>query len=84
VGTYDGESWSYPHALRADIHDLALGKDGRLWVATNRGVGIYDGARVRRLDRRRGLVEDRIEDVEADRFGRMWLRSDQALVLITP
>ncbi len=84
VGTYDGERWAFPPTLRGDIRDLALGADGRLWMATDRGIAIFDGGAIKRIDVRRGLVENEVLDVTLDELGRVWARGPQSLTLITP
>ncbi len=84
LGTWDGESWRYPTALRSAVNDLALGKHGRLWLATEYGLVVYDGAKVRRLDTRRGLLENHLIDVESDNYGRIWAMSASGIVLVTP
>lgn len=84
LGIWDGETWTYPPKLRTSINDLALGEGGRLWLATDRGLVVYDGARVRRLDTRRGLLENRLLDVENDNLGRIWAMSETGLVLVSP
>ena len=84
VGTFDGERWDYPRALELSVNDIEIAPDGRLWMATDRGLAVYDGARVRRLDARRGLVENRIQNVAIDQYGRVWLRGTQSLALVTP
>lgn len=84
VGTYDGERWAFPPELRFTTNDLALGADSRLWLATERGVAIYDGKKVRRLDVRRGMVENQILDVTLDELGRVWTRGPRSLAVITP
>jgi len=84
VGTYDGETWDYPPSLRFPVNDIEIGSDSRLWMATDRGVAVYDGARVRRLDVRRGLLENQIEDVAIDHFGRIWVRGSRGLTIVTP
>ncbi|MCP4449787.1 MAG: hypothetical protein GY811_31315 [Myxococcales bacterium] len=84
VGEWNGERWTFPPAMRTSINDLALGRGGQLWLATDKGLAVYDGAKVRRLDSRRGLLENRIIDVETDRYGRVWALSAQGLVLVSP
>jgi hypothetical protein len=84
VGTFDGERWRFPGELRFAVNDLALAKDARLWLATERGIAIYDGRKVRRMDVRRGLVENTVLDVTIDEFGRVWARGPHSLVMITP
>jgi hypothetical protein len=84
VSTYDGESWTYPRELGWSVNDIEIADDGRLWMATDRGVAMFDGARVRRLDLRRGMLQNEIEDVALDHFGRVWARGSEGLTLITP
>jgi ligand-binding sensor domain-containing protein len=84
VGTYDGERWRFPGELRFSVNDLALAKDARLWLATERGIAIYDGKKVRRMDVRRGLVENTVLDVTLDEFGRVWARGPRSLMMVTP
>ncbi len=84
VGTYDGERWRFPGELRFAVNDLVLARDGRLWMATERGIAIFDGKKVRRMDVRRGLVENQVLDVTVDEFGRVWARGARSLIMVTP
>lgn len=84
VGTFDGDRWRFPAELRFATNDLALAPNGRLWLATERGVAIWDGKKVRRLDVRRGMVENEILDVTLDDLGRVWTRGPRSLAVITP
>ena len=84
IATFDGDRWAYPRPLAIAADDIEIGPDGRLWMATDRGLAVYDGARLRRLDARRGLVENRIRDVAVDHLGRVWLRGSQSLGIVTP
>ncbi len=84
VGTFDGERWRFSPELRFATNDLALGADGRLWLGTERGLAIFDGKKVRRLDVRRGMVENQVLDVTLDEFGRVWTRGPRSLAVVTP
>lgn len=84
VGLFDGETWTFPRNLSFDVHDLAIASDGKLWMATPRGVALYDGKKVKRLDVRRGLLENEVVDVAIDEHGRVWARGAESLTLITP
>ena len=66
------------------VNDIEIARDSRLWMATDRGVAVFDGARVRRLDVRRGLLENQIEDLVIDHVGRLWLRGARGLTVVTP
>lgn len=84
VSTYNGEEWAFPKPLKRAVTDVDVDRDGRLWMATNRGIAMFDGSRVHRLDVHRGLLQDQIDELAVDHFGRVWARGSQGLVLITP
>ncbi len=84
IGRFDGERWTQPPMLRFPVNDIEIGRDGRLWMATDRGVAVYDGARVRRLDVRRGLLQNEVDDIALDHFGRVWVRGSEGITVVTP
>jgi hypothetical protein len=84
VGVFDGVDWEFPRALRYSVRALEFTDDGRLWMATDRGLAAYDGQRVRRLDARRGLLEDELRDLAVDRYGRIWVRGREGLTIVAP
>jgi hypothetical protein len=84
VGRFDGTAWHFPGQLGFDVNDLAVTANGQLWMATGRGIAAFDGTKVRRVDLRRGLVENEILDIAIDRFDRIWGRGPGSLTLISP
>jgi ligand-binding sensor domain-containing protein len=84
IGLFDGDDWAFPRELSFPVNDMALAPDGRLWLATERGVALYDGKKVKRLDVRRGLLEDGIVDVAIDEHGRIWARGAESLTVVSP
>ncbi|MEZ4368390.1 MAG: hypothetical protein R2939_19240 [Kofleriaceae bacterium] len=84
VGRWTGTAWQFPRTLGYPAWDVATGPDGALWLATARGVAVYDGDRLRRIDMRRGLIDNQVLDVAVDHVGRVWARTEQSLVLVTP
>lgn len=84
VARFDGSTWRFPPQLGFEANDLAVTAGGQLWMATPRGVAVYDGSKVRRVDMRRGLVENDILDIAVDRYDRLWARGPGSLTLITP
>jgi ligand-binding sensor domain-containing protein len=84
IGLFDGEAWSFPRELSFQVNDLAIARDGKLWMATDRGIALYDGKKVKRLDVRRGLLENEIIDIAIDAFDRVWARGAESLTLISP
>ena len=79
-----GERWQFPPQLGFEVNDLAVTGGGQLWMATPRGIAAYDGNKVRRVDVRRGLVENQILDIAIDRYDRIWGRGPGSLTLISP
>lgn len=84
VARWDGVAWQRPAGLQAMVREAATTPDGVIWLATDRGVAWVDGERLRRVDRRRGLPDDRVLDLAIDGFGRVWARSAGAIVLVDP
>jgi len=84
IGMFDGEAWSFPRELSFPVNDLVIARDGRLWMATQRGVALFDGKKVKRVDVRRGLLENAILDVALDEYGRVWARGTESLTVISP
>lgn len=84
VGAFDGKAWSYPELLRDPVNDVAVGRDGRLWMATDHGLAVYDGADVRNIDTHRGMLENQIDEVTVDATGRVWVRSSKGIGIVVP
>ena len=80
---WDGKAWEFPAALRFEINDVVATRNGQVWMATERGIAAWDGAKVRRVDMRRGLAENQILDVAIDQFDRVWARGVGSLTLIS-
>jgi hypothetical protein len=80
---WDGKSWETPAPLGFAIDDIVATRTGQVWMATDRGIAVWDGTRVRRVDTRRGLAEDRTLDLAVDQFDRVWARGPGSLALIS-
>jgi hypothetical protein len=80
---WDGKTWELPPMLGFAIDDVVATRTGHVWMATDRGIVVWDGTKVRRVDRRRGLAEDRILDLAVDQFDRVWARGAGSLALIS-
>ncbi|MEM1179684.1 MAG: two-component regulator propeller domain-containing protein [Acidobacteriota bacterium] len=62
---------------------LAEGADGALWIGTeDRGLGRYDGAEARFLDRRSGLFDDLVYAVVLDGMGGGWVSSNRGIARV--
>jgi hypothetical protein len=72
-----------PSALGFAVDDVVVTRSGQVWMATDRGIAVWDGTKVRRVDKRRGLAEDRILDLAVDQFDRVWARGAGSLALIS-
>lgn len=80
---FDGKSWETPPWLGFATSDVVATRTGQVWMATDRGIAVWDGTRLRRVDTRRGLAEDRTLDLAVDQFDRVWARGPGSLALIT-
>jgi ligand-binding sensor domain-containing protein len=84
VGEFEGSHWTYPPQLAFVANGIARGRDGKLWLGTDRGLVAYDGKKTDRYDRRSGLADDRVLDVAVDYLGRIWARSPEGISIVTP
>jgi streptogramin lyase len=80
---FDGKVWETPPPLGFAVDDVVATRSGQVWMATDRGIAVWDGSRLRRVDTRRGLAEDRTLDLAVDQFDRVWARGPGSLALIT-
>ncbi len=80
---WDGKQWDAPAALRFEINDVTATRNGQVWMATERGIAAWDGKKVRRVDTRRGLVENEELDVVSDQYDRVWARGPGSLTVIS-
>ncbi|MDB4954537.1 MAG: two component regulator propeller domain protein [Myxococcales bacterium] len=83
AGVWNGKQWDFPAALAFEINDVVATRNGQVWMATERGIAAWDGQKVRRVDMRRGLVENEVADIAADQFDRVWARGPGSLTLIS-
>jgi hypothetical protein len=80
---FDGKGWETPPPLGFAVDDIVATRTGQVWMATDRGIAVWDGTRLRRVDTRRGLAEDRTLDLAVDQFDRVWARGPGSLALIS-
>jgi signal transduction histidine kinase/ligand-binding sensor domain-containing protein/ActR/RegA family two-component response regulator len=64
-----------PHTI---VDDITQGPDGRLWLATQYGIGIFDGQSFEALHRRDGLADERVHALLADGED-VWIGTDGGL-----
>jgi hypothetical protein len=83
AGVWNGTAWDFPAALRFEINDVVATHNGQIWMATERGIAAWDGKKVRRVDKLRGLAENQIVDIAADQYDRIWARGPGSLTLIS-
>jgi signal transduction histidine kinase/ligand-binding sensor domain-containing protein len=58
---------------------LAHGDDGWIWMASQAGLGAYDGRRLRLFDGSHGLPTSRLMRVSVDRGGDVWIGSSYGI-----
>ncbi len=54
------------------IYDLLEDKNGLLWIATNKGISVYDGVVFKNYTTDDGLADNDVIDLLEDSAGRMW------------
>ena len=65
------------------IHDIALGNDGKIWVATSHGVGKFDGARWS-FPPEGDPLHVKASSLARDRFGSVFVGHSTGLVIARP
>ncbi len=55
-----------------EVYDIEQDKDGRIWVATDRGVANYDGYSFTSFDESDGLAHNTIFEIFRDKNDRLW------------
>jgi hypothetical protein len=84
LGIFDHANnvWDFPKLASFAITDVVLDVAGAPWMATERGLATMLDNKVKRLDTRAGLVENRIDDLAVDHLGRIWARSPGSLTVV--
>jgi ligand-binding sensor domain-containing protein/two-component sensor histidine kinase len=61
------------------IRDLLLDPDGRLFIGTRNGLGIYHDSTFTVLTRQEGLVNNRIQHMERGEDGSLWIATEEGI-----
>lgn len=61
-----------PNGPGRSIRSIKADERGRLWMATDEGIVVKDGAVFARTGKRQGLSDERVFCLEWDRKGRLW------------
>lgn len=74
ISRYDGRRWNsqFPKLGEA-ITSLAFGKDGAIWVGTNRGISLYDGNQWVLFTTQQGLLDNYIQSIAITSNGTVWV-----------
>ena len=63
------------------IHDIIELPGGDIWIATEEGVFVWNGAEVQILGRQNGLPSNAIRDLDLDAQGRVWAATSHGIAL---
>ena len=74
ISRYDGQRWDSQYPKLGDvITSLAFGKDGAIWVGTNRGISYYDGNQWVLFTSQQGLLDNYIQSIAITSNGTVWV-----------
>jgi ligand-binding sensor domain-containing protein len=74
ISRYDGQRWDSQYPKLGDvITSLAFGKDGAIWVGTNRGISHYDGNQWVLFTSQQGLLDNYIQSIAITSNGTVWV-----------
>jgi signal transduction histidine kinase/ligand-binding sensor domain-containing protein len=84
VSSYKRDAWGIEQGFPGgDVHAIAQGRDGHLWLGTDAGLVRFDGKEFRVVPRARGAggAVPSVLGVEVDDEGSVWLRLDAPTLL---
>jgi hypothetical protein len=84
LGSYDRTSFGFslpPEIQAARPTNLALDQRGDLWATSSRGLIHHEGEEWTILDSDDGLPDSELRDVEVDETGRVWLLTEDRVML---
>jgi ligand-binding sensor domain-containing protein len=81
---YNGSSYDTINTsdgiISNNIHDIAVGSQGELWVANN-GISIINDHEITNLRESDGLISDLLRVIEVDKSNQVWLGFGQAGIM---
>ena len=86
IASFDGTSWQHystasgPNPLSTNVIESLVDTQGRIWLGTDRGVSVYDGATwIGYTPGNSGLVDERVQAIAQDPLGRMWFGTPKGI-----
>lgn len=79
-----GDREAGPRLTKPEIFQVLVGRDGKVWMATNRGIVLFDGSRFRNYTTRDGLATDNISSLTEGADGSIWIASYGGLHRLNP
>jgi PAS domain S-box-containing protein len=78
---YDGFDWTQHQAGQSPlpsnmVRSVLVARDGRLWVGSDKGAGVYDGSSYQTLGSESGLAGPNVRRIVEDPDGTLWFCSD--------
>jgi ligand-binding sensor domain-containing protein/signal transduction histidine kinase len=80
----DSENISKPDYLKPEIYSIICASDGRLWIASNHGLIVFDGKKFQHYTTKQGLASDTVGSIVEDNEGHIWLATYGGLHRINP
>ena len=79
-----GQRLNDPKPLKPAIWGLLCAADGRIWMATTRGLVIFDGKRFQHFTAEQGLETNNITNMVEDNEGHVWIASFHGMLRVNP
>jgi ligand-binding sensor domain-containing protein/signal transduction histidine kinase len=75
---------SKPDYLKPEIYSILCAADGKLWIASNHGLIVFDGKRFQHYTIEQGLAAETIGAMVEDNEGHIWLSTYGGLHRVNP
>jgi hypothetical protein len=86
TGRYDGTRWTFPRLgpFYPASNSLAHDRVGNAFVGTVRGLYCVGDCSGDPIDKRRGLSDDDVRNIEVDPRGRVWVLTEKGINIVEP
>lgn len=86
TGRFDGARWIFPRlgAFYHPANALARDSHGDVFVGTDKGLFCVGECAPEAIDRKRGLLDDTVQDLAVDAHDRVWVLTQKGINIVDP